>query len=172
MTLKSIKDILERFIFASRWLQAPMYGGLVLATVLFSYRFYLEIFRMWTQIDRITEELIMLSMLNLLDLTLVANLSTIVVIAGYASLVCPPSPEHQAEHPTWLRNIESGTLKVKIVESLSVISGLHLLKIFVHLRDKPQPGVLWQLLIHLAFLLSVLALAGAERIMHRRDEQP
>lgn len=113
-----------------------------------------------------TEEMVMLGVLNLVDITMVANLITMVVIGGYASFVSRLPVEKHEDRPDWLQKVDAGTLKIKLVGSLIGISGIHLLKSFINVDHRPHDQIMWQILIHCTFLISALLLAVTERIIH------
>lgn len=164
--LNHVEGSLEWLIFASRWIQAPLYLGLILGSVLYTYKFMIDLVHLWRDVNRLTEEMVMLVVLNLVDSTMVANLITMVVIGGYASFVSRLPVERHEDRPDWLQKVDAGTLKIKLVGSLVGISGIHLLKTFMNIEHKPHEQVTWQIIIHCTFLLSALLLATTERIMH------
>jgi uncharacterized protein (TIGR00645 family) len=161
-----VEDTLEWMIFASRWIQAPLYLGLILGSVLYTYKFMGDLVHLWKEVNRMTEEAVMLVVLNLVDITMVANLITMVVIGGYASFVSRLPVEKHEDRPDWLQKVDAGTLKIKLVGSLVGISGIHLLKTFINIDHKPHDQIPWQIGIHATFLLSALMLAATERILH------
>lgn len=161
-----VEDSLEWVIFASRWIQAPLYLGLILGSVLYTYKFLVDLVHLWKEVNRMTEELVMLAVLNLVDITMVANLITMVVIGGYASFVSRLPVEKHEDRPDWLQKVDAGTLKIKLVGSLVGISGIHLLKAFINIDHKPHEHIPWQIGIHVTFLLSALMLAATERVLH------
>lgn len=164
--MKSFETFLERSIFASRWLQAPMYAGLIVGTALYAYKFLVELIHLCATINTVSEEVLMLGVLTLVDITMVANLLIMVVIGGYATFV---SKIHLAQHedrPEWLEKINAGTLKVKLAGALVGVSGIHLLKTFINVTHKSPSEIQWQVVIHVVFLFSTLMLAWTEKILH------
>ncbi len=164
-TLKRIEPWLEKGIFASRWLQAPLYLGLIVAGLLYTYKFAVELIHLCAQVNTITDELMMLGVLTLVDITMVANLLVMVIIGGYATFVSKLHIENHEDRPEWLEKIDAGTLKVKLAGSLVGVSGIHLLKSFVNIEQKNIEHVKWQVIIHAVFLLSALMLAMTEKIL-------
>lgn len=161
-----VERVIETTIFWSRWFQAPMYLGLVLGAVIYAYKFLLELVHLCTHVNQLSEEAVMLGVLTLVDITMVANLITMVVIGGYSSFVSRLPVEDHDDRPDWLQKVDANSLKVKLVASLIGISAIHLLKSFINLEVKPFEQVKWQIIIHTTFLFSAIALAICERILH------
>ncbi len=161
-----IENVLEWTIFSSRWIQAPLYVGLIMGSILYTYKFLVDLVHLWKDVNHMTEEVVMLGVLNLVDITMVANLITMVVIGGYASFVSRLPVEKHEDRPDWLQKVDAGTLKIKLVGSLIGISGIHLLKAFINIEHRTYDQIKWQILIHCTFLASALMLALTERIMH------
>ncbi|KAB2935174.1 MAG: TIGR00645 family protein [Leptonema illini] len=167
-----IEYVLERIIFASRWVQLPLYIGLIAAALLYSYKFYIELWHLFSHIDSISEEMLMLAVLGLIDVTMVANLLIMVIIGGYSTFVSRLETDEHRDHPEWLEKIGAGTLKVKLAGALAGVSGIHLLKSFVNIANRDTEQVMWQVIIHAVFLVSTIALAWADRIMHSDHGSP
>jgi uncharacterized protein (TIGR00645 family) len=164
--VKAVEHIIERVIFASRWVQAPLYGGLIVASVLYAYKFLLELIHLVETVHGISEEVLMLGILTLVDITMVLNLLIMVIIGGYATFVSKLNIDSHEDRPDWLEKVDAGSLKVKLAGSLVSISGIHLLKSFINISNKSPEAVKWQIIIHLVFLVSILILAYSEKIMH------
>ena len=164
--MKKLENAFESMIFASRWVQAPVYAGLILASILYSYKFVAELIHLTTDINKITEEYLMLGILTLVDITMVLNLLVMVIIGGYATFVSRIHLDHHEDRPDWLKKIDAGTLKVKLAGALVGISGIHLLKSFINISNKDYEQVKWQVIIHFVFLLSTLMLAYTEKVLH------
>ena len=160
---------MERIIFASRWFQAPLYLGLIVAGILYAYKFVIELIHLVSTASTITEELLMLGVLTLVDITMVANLLVMVIIGGYATFVSRLDLANHPDKPDWLDKIDAGTLKVKLATALVGISGIHLLKTFINIKEKGGEQVMWQVIIHVVFLLSAIMLAYTEYIMHKNS---
>jgi uncharacterized protein (TIGR00645 family) len=163
---KNIEHILERFIFGSRWLQLPLYLGLIVGGGLYAYKFLVELVDLCINIGSIPESELMLGILTLVDITMVANLLAMVIIGGYATFVSKLDLINHEDNPEWLKSIDAGTLKVKLAVSLVGVSGIHLLKVFINIEHQDLQHVMWQVIIHLVFLLSALALAYTDKILH------
>ncbi len=168
---QQIESVLEKVIFASRWFQAPLYAGLIVAGVLYTYKFMIELWHLVVTVNEITEELLMLGVLTLVDITMVANLLVMVIIGGYATFVSRINLDNHQDKPDWLDKIDAGTLKVKLATALVGISGIHLLKSFINIKEKSSDQVMWQVIIHVVFLLSAVMLAYTELIMHKNQKK-
>ncbi|MDZ4824179.1 MAG: TIGR00645 family protein [Flavobacteriales bacterium] len=162
------ESIFEKIIFGSRWLQAPLYAGLIVGGVLYAYKFIIELIHLCTDINVITETALMLGVLTLVDITMVANLLIMVIIGGYSTFVSRMDIDKHEDKPEWLQRVDAGTLKVKLAGSLVGVSGIHLLQIFINIENKEPENVKWQIIIHVVFLASSLALAITEKILHQK----
>jgi len=162
--------LIERVVFASRWVQAPLYVGLIVAGVLYAIKFVQHLWHMTWDLASLSETQIMLGVLSLIDITMVANLLTMVIIGGYATFVSKLDLDGHVDKPDWLDHINAGTLKVKLAGSLVGVSGIHLLQTFINMESALGAGgsaaVMWQVIIHVVFLFSSILLAWTERILH------
>ncbi len=165
--VSKIEHGFEKLIFASRWIQAPLYAGLIIAELLYVYKFLVELWHMIFEVRELTETIFMLGILSLIDITMVANLLTMVVIGGYATFVSKLDLEGHRDKPDWLTHIDPGTIKVKLAASLIGISSIHLLKSFVNLSNVPTEHIKWQIFIHLTFVGSAILLAWTDKLMIR-----
>ncbi len=163
-----IESALETIIFGSRWLQAPLYAGLILAGILYTYKFFIELLHLLSSVSEITESALMLGILTLIDFTMVANLLIMVIIGGYSTFVSQLDIDSHKDKPEWLQKVDSGTLKVKLAGALVGISGIHLLQIFINMENKNPDTVMWQIIIHVVFLFTSLMLAYTEKIQHQK----
>lgn len=163
----AVEHAFEWVVFASRWIQAPLYGGLIVAELLYAYKFLVELWEMVHHIRELTETLFMLGVLSLIDITMVANLLTMVVIGGYATFVSKLNLDGHPDRPDWLSHVDPGTIKVKLAASLIGISSIHLLKAFVNVSNVPPEHIKWQILIHMTFLGSAILLAWTDKLMQR-----
>jgi uncharacterized protein (TIGR00645 family) len=157
----------EMLVFASRWIQAPLYAGLIVAECLYAYKFLTELWDMVHEIRELSETVFMLGVLSLIDITMVANLLTMVVIGGYATFVSKLNLDTHRDRPDWLSHVDPGTIKVKLATSLIGISSIHLLKAFVNIANVTPEHIKWQILIHLTFLGSTILLAWTDKIMQK-----
>jgi uncharacterized protein (TIGR00645 family) len=160
---------IESFIFFSRWLQLPVYLGLIVASVMYSVKFMLQLWHLVADFSILSESAIMLSVLGLIDISMVINLLVIVFVGGYSTFVNKMHFENETDKPKWLNMINASTLKIKLIVSLVSISGVHLLKTFVDIHNIPLQDALLQIGIHIVFLISAVLLAYADKLMHSYD---
>ncbi|TBR14886.1 MAG: TIGR00645 family protein [Rugosibacter sp.] len=156
---------LEKLIFASRWLQAPLYLGLIAAQGVYVYQFMHELANLISRVGSLDEAQVMLIVLGLIDVVMIANLLIMVIIGGYETFVSRLDLEDNPDQPEWLSHVNAGVLKVKLATALIGISSIHLLKSFINAEHLPDRVILWQVTIHLSFLISALAIAWTDRIM-------
>ncbi|MEK6624119.1 MAG: TIGR00645 family protein [Bdellovibrionota bacterium] len=166
--MKRFESLFETIIFSSRWIQAPIYFGLIIGALLYTYKFALELIHLCVSVHSSTEEILMLGILTLVDISMVLNLLVMVIIGGYATFVSRLNLEHHEDRPDWLRKVDAGTLKVKLAGALVGISAIHLLKSFINIENKNYEQVKWQIVIHVVFLFSTLMLAYTEKILHAK----
>lgn len=166
--MKLVERAIEKIIFASRWVQAPLYLGLIVGGVLYAYKFLKEVIHLCTDINGITESDLMLGVLTLVDITMVANLLIMVIIGGYSTFVSKMNIGSHEDRPDWLEKIDAGTLKVKLAGSLVGVSGIHLLQTFINIENQNLEQVKWQVIIHVVFLLSSVLLAYTETLLHKK----
>lgn len=166
--------VLERTIFASRWLQAPLYIGLIVAQAVYVYQFFVELWHLFHVVIGPGEvkdpsTAIMLGVLGLIDVVMIANLLIMVIIGGYETFVSRLHIDDHADQPEWLSHVNAGVLKVKLATALISISSIHLLKTFIEVRapdlEFSSNAVMWQVIIHAVFVLSAIALAWTDKIM-------
>jgi uncharacterized protein (TIGR00645 family) len=150
----------------SRWFQMPIYLGLILGGLLYTYKFMEHLYHLCHDITSLTETEMMLGVLVLVDISMVANLLVVVIIGGYTTFVSKIDIEDHDDKPEWLEKVDAGTLKIKLAVSLVGVSGIHLLQTFIDIKDQPLEHVKYQIAIHLVFLASAIALAFAEKIQH------
>jgi uncharacterized protein (TIGR00645 family) len=162
-----VETVFENIVFASRWIQAPLYAGLIVAELLYAYKFLVELWEMVVHINKMEETVFMLGVLGLIDVTMVANLLTMVVIGGYATFVSKLDLEHHPDRPDWLTHVDPGTIKIKLAASLIGISSIHLLKGFVDVANENPEHLKWKIFIHMTFLASAILLAWTDKIMQK-----
>jgi uncharacterized protein (TIGR00645 family) len=160
---KSIKAM-EGFIFWSRWLQAPLYLGLIAAQGVYVYQFMHELIHLITKVGSLTENEVMLIVLGLIDVVMIANLLIMVIIGGYETFVSRLDLDNHPDQPEWLSHVNAGVLKVKLAMALIGISSIHLLKTFINADQLADRVIIAQVVIHVSFLLSALAIAWTDKI--------
>ena len=179
---------LPALIFASRWLQLPLYLGLIVAQCVYVFHFWVELTHLieavfgnkealnllvssigykadagWT--PKLNETVIMLVVLGLIDVVMISNLLIMVIVGGYETFVSRMNLENHPDQPEWLSHVNASVLKVKLATAIIGISSIHLLKTFINAENYSEKTLLWQTLIHVAFLFSALAIAAADRMM-------
>ncbi|MCQ9373259.1 MULTISPECIES: TIGR00645 family protein [unclassified Methyloversatilis] len=157
--------VLKSMIFASRWLQAPLYFGLIVAQAVYVYLFMVELSHLIHKIGSLSENDIMLIVLGLIDVVMIANLLIMVIVGGYETFVSRLNLEDHPDQPEWLSHVNAGVLKVKLATALIGISAIHLLKTFINAEQLTDRVVLWQVVIHMVFVVSALAMAYTDKLM-------
>ncbi|WP_455245864.1 TIGR00645 family protein [Petrachloros mirabilis] len=170
VTINQIEKAFEAVVFSSRWIQAPLYAGLIVAELLYAYKFLVELWEMAIHIQQLKETEFMLGVLGLIDVTMVANLLTMVVIGGYATFVSKLELETHPDRPDWLTHVDPGTIKIKLAASLIGISSIHLLKAFVDVANEDPDHIKWKIFIHMTFLGSAILLAWTDKIMQKEKK--
>jgi uncharacterized protein (TIGR00645 family) len=161
----TVESRFEQGLFASRWLMAPMYLGLVVALAMMSLIFVKELFYYVPKVMEMTPEEMILAALTLIDLTLAANLLLIVLFSGYENFVSKFDFDAGADRPEWMGKVDFSGLKMKLIASIVAISGIHLLKKFMEIRDIDsavtfgQSEMMWLVIIHLTFVVSGVLMA-------------
>jgi uncharacterized protein (TIGR00645 family) len=178
---------LPRFIFASRWLQLPLYLGLIVAQCVYVFHFWVELVHLveaaFGNADALAklikgigyksdiaptglnETIIMLVVLALIDVVMISNLLIMVIVGGYETFVSRLNLENHPDQPEWLSHVNASVLKVKLATAIIGISSIHLLKTFINAANYEEKVLIWQTVIHIAFLFSALAIALADRVM-------
>jgi uncharacterized protein (TIGR00645 family) len=180
------------FIFASRWLQLPLYLGLIVAQAIYVWLFWQELYYLVMAtfgdanalnhvLDSVTVEggarpskpnevVLMLVVLGLIDVVMISNLLIMVIVGGYETFVSRMGLEKHPDQPEWLSHVNASVLKVKLATAIIGISSIHLLKTFINAANYSEKVLLWQTVIHIAFLFSALAIALADRVMSKAPD--
>lgn len=174
-------------IFLSRWLQAPLYLGLIVAQLIYVWVFLQELWHLGDEVINhaadVTEASVMLAVLGLIDVVMIANLLIMVIIGGYETFVSKINLNGHPDQPEWLSHVNANVLKVKLAMAIIGISSIHLLKTFIEVGNMTDAGsgqdvtdetytslgVLWQVVIHMVFIISALALAAIDRMSKHVD---
>ncbi len=178
---------LANVIFASRWLQLPLYVGLILAQAVYVFHFWVELvhlveaafgntnalaqlvksigYKSDIAVTGLNETIIMLVVLALIDVVMISNLLIMVIVGGYETFVSRLNLEGHPDQPEWLSHVNASVLKVKLATAIIGISSIHLLKTFINAANYEEKVLLWQTVIHVVFLLSALAIALTDRLM-------
>ncbi len=187
---------LPNFIFMSRWLQLPLYLGLILAQCVYVYHFWVELVHLvqaamgsstalsalisgigyeltpsaaaTTAGPKLTETVIMLAVLALIDVVMISNLLIMVIVGGYETFVSRMGLEGHRDEPEWLSHVNASVLKVKLATAIIGISSIHLLKTFISAGSEHMTvqTMMWQTIIHITFLLSAIAIAYTDRLLN------
>jgi uncharacterized protein (TIGR00645 family) len=146
-------------------LQAPLYLGLIVAQAVYVYHFMVELWHLVLQTTSIKETEIMLVVLGLIDVVMIANLLVMVIVGGYETFVSRLNLQDHPDQPEWLSHVNAGVLKVKLAMALIGISSIHLLKSFINAEKLTDKVMMWQVIIHVTFVLSALLLAYIDRLV-------
>jgi uncharacterized protein (TIGR00645 family) len=181
---------LPAFIFASRWLQLPLYLGLILAQCVYVWHFWVELVHLIQAAlgneaalaaliegmgyvfpeghggPKLTETVIMLAVLALIDVVMISNLLIMVIVGGYETFVSRMDLEGHQDEPEWLSHVNASVLKVKLGTAIIGISSIHLLKSFISAGDMKPEVLMWQTLIHITFLASAIAIAYTDKLLN------
>jgi len=178
---------IPNFIFASRWLQLPLYLGLIVAQGVYVFHFLVELmhlveavfgsqtalqalatsigYKTETPMTSLTETLLMLVVLALIDVVMISNLLIMVIVGGYETFVSRMGLQGHRDQPEWLSHVNASVLKVKLATAIIGISSIHLLKTFINAANYSDRVLIAQTIIHIAFLFSALAIAYTDKIM-------
>jgi uncharacterized protein (TIGR00645 family) len=180
---------IPNFIFMSRWLQLPLYLGLILAQCVYVFHFWVELVHLIEAVfgdkhaldilikgigykgdfggdsPKLNETIIMLVVLGLIDVVMISNLLIMVIVGGYETFVSRMNLEGHPDQPEWLSHVNASVLKVKLATAIIGISSIHLLKTFINAENYSEKVLLWQTVIHITFLLSAVAIALTDRLM-------
>ena len=172
---------LSYLIFSSRWLQLPLYLGLIVAQAIYVVQFLRELWHLLETsllhggIDAASggesaETTIMLTVLGLIDVVMISNLLVMVIVGGYETFVSRLRLDGHPDQPEWLSHVNATVLKVKLAMAIIGISSIHLLATFIKADTLSAETIKWQVLLHLAFVVSALALAYIDRIMQPNEK--
>ena len=183
-TLKPLPNL----IFASRWLQLPLYLGLIAAQGVYVFHFWVELVHLLeaafgsktalhaliasigykedAKMVGLNETIIMLVVLALIDVVMISNLLIMVIIGGYETFVSRMHLEGHPDQPEWLSHVNASVLKVKLATAIIGISSIHLLKTFINAANYEEKVLMWQTIIHVVFLLSAIAIAATDKLMY------
>ena len=183
---------LPRLIFASRWLQLPLYLGLIVAQAVYVFQFWTELvhlieaafghqealaalikssgYKNAADVVNLNETVLMLVVLGLIDVVMISNLLIMVIVGGYETFVSRMDLDGHPDQPEWLSHVNASVLKVKLATAIIGISSIHLLKSFINAENYEMHTLMWQTIIHVVFLLSALAIALTDRLLPRPHE--
>ncbi|KAF3977800.1 MAG: TIGR00645 family protein [Methylococcales symbiont of Iophon sp. n. MRB-2018] len=170
MQIGKTERFLEKTMYASRWLLAPVYLAMSLALFALSIKFFQELYHFLPQILELNESELVLKILTLIDLTLVGSLTIIVMFSGYENFVSQLDIGDDTEKLSWLGSHDYGSLKMKVASSIVAISSIHLLKIFMNVEETENDKLMWYVLIHLTLVLSALLMGYLDKISRHSKE--
>ena len=170
---------LPRFIFASRWLQLPLYLGLIVAQAVYVYLFLKELVHLVAESPSVTEQQAMLIVLGLIDVVMISNLLIMVIVGGYETFVSRMELNLHPDQPEWLSHVNASVLKIKLAMAIIGISSIHLLRTFIEAGSLGRPdaafseaGIMWQVIIHAVFILSAIGIALVDWLSHQAGAAP
>ncbi len=160
---------LPLLLFGSRWLQLPLYLGLIAAQGVYVVQFTRELWHLIVDMNAFNETTIMLTVLGLIDVVMISNLLSMVIIGGYETFVSRMRLEGHPDEPEWLSHVNANVLKVKLATAVIGISSIHLLKTFINAPNLDAQTMHWQVVIHVAFLFSAIPIALIDRLRTARE---
>jgi uncharacterized protein (TIGR00645 family) len=188
-----MEKLIERLLFSSRWILAPVYLGLSLALIALGITFFVEVFNVFGHVfsnvvahgpdaahaveaaggtARNAEAELVLSLLAMVDLVLVGSLIVMVMFSGYENFVSKLDIDADTEKLGWLGKLDANSLKLKVASSIVAISSIHLLRAFMDARETPNDKLMWYVIIHLTFVISALLMGVLDRIAFAAHRDP
>ena len=158
---------IEKSLFASRWILAPIYLGLTIAMLAVGVKFFQEAFHVLFHVWTMAEADMVLAVLAMIDMVLVASLVVMVMLSGYENFVSQIELADEGKKLDWLGKLDATALKLKVSASIVAISSIHLLQIFMNAQQTPNDKILWYVILHLTFVISSVLMAVMDRIGHR-----
>lgn len=165
------KSMMTNILFGSRWLQLPLYLGLIVAQAVYVYFFGLELVHLVGKAAHLVEADIMLIVLGLIDVVMISNLLIMVIVGGYETFVSRLNLEGHPDEPDWLSHVNANLLKVKLATAIIGISSIHLLKTFINAENLSDKVLIAQTVIHMTFVLSAVAIAYIDKLMSHSDDK-
>jgi len=183
---------IPNFIFASRWLQLPLYLGLIAAQGVYVFHFWVELvhlleaafgsqtalqalvssigYKSELPVPALNETIIMLVVLALIDVVMISNLLIMVIVGGYETFVSRMDLDGHPDQPEWLSHVNASVLKVKLATAIIGISSIHLLKTFINAANYDEKVLIAQTAIHITFLLSAMAIAYTDKLLNSSQQ--
>lgn len=159
-----MERFIERSMYASRWLLAPIYLGLSLGLLALALKFFEEIFHVIPNVFVLAESELILVLLSLIDMALVGGLLVMVMISGYENFVSQLDIDEGAEKLSWLGKMDSSSLKMKVAASIVAISSIHLLRVFMDAQNIEAEHLMWYVIIHMTFVISAFAMGYLDKL--------
>lgn len=164
-------SVMTNILFGSRWLQLPLYLGLIVAQAVYVFFFGVELVHLVGKANHLVEADIMLIVLGLIDVVMISNLLIMVIVGGYETFVSRLNLEGHPDEPDWLSHVNANLLKVKLATAIIGISSIHLLKTFINAENLSDKVLIWQTIIHMTFVFSAVAIAYIDKLMAHNNEQ-
>lgn len=165
------KNVMSNILFGSRWLQLPLYLGLIVAQGVYVFFFGIELMHLVAKARHLVEADIMLIVLGLIDVVMISNLLIMVIVGGYETFVSRLNLAGHPDEPDWLSYVNANLLKVKLATAIIGISSIHLLKTFINAENLSDRVLISQTVIHMAFVLSAVAIAYIDKLMTHPNEK-
>lgn len=162
-----MEKIIEHTMYATRWILAPIYLGLSVAIILLGVKFFTELVQVIPTVFTMEESNLVLTILNLVDMSLVGSLLIMVMFSGYENFVSKFDFAEGTERLGWLGKMDANSLKNKVAASIVAISSIHLLQVFMNAENTPNDKILWSLLLHLTFVVSAFAMGFLDVVMKK-----
>jgi uncharacterized protein (TIGR00645 family) len=163
-------NIMTNILFGSRWLQLPLYLGLIVAQAVYVFFFGVELYHLVGKATQLVEADIMLIVLGLIDVVMISNLLIMVIVGGYETFVSRLNLAGHPDEPDWLSHVNANLLKVKLATAIIGISSIHLLKTFINAANLSQEVMMWQTIIHITFVVSAVAIAYIDKLMAHSEK--
>jgi len=163
-------SVMTNILFGSRWLQLPLYLGLIVAQAVYVFFFGVELVHLVGKANHLVEADIMLIVLGLIDVVMISNLLIMVIVGGYETFVSRLNLEGHPDEPDWLSHVNANLLKVKLATAIIGISSIHLLKTFINAENLTDKVLIWQTIIHMTFVFSAVAIAYIDKLMSHNNE--
>lgn len=164
-------SVMTNILFGSRWLQLPLYLGLIVAQAVYVFFFGVELVHLVGKANHLVEADIMLIVLGLIDVVMISNLLIMVIVGGYETFVSRLNLAGHPDEPDWLSHVNANLLKVKLATAIIGISSIHLLKTFINAENLSDKVLIWQTIIHMTFVLSAVAIAYIDKLMSHNNVQ-
>ena len=164
-------SVMTNILFGSRWLQLPLYLGLIVAQAVYVFFFGVELVHLVGKANHLVEADIMLIVLGLIDVVMISNLLIMVIVGGYETFVSRLNLAGHPDEPDWLSHVNANLLKVKLATAIIGISSIHLLKTFINAENLSDKVLIWQTIIHMTFVLSAVAIAYIDKLMSHNNAQ-
>lgn len=162
--------IMSNILFGSRWLQLPLYLGLIVAQAVYVFHFGVELVHLLEKVPHLKETDIMLIVLGLIDVVMISNLLIMVIVGGYETFVSRLNLAGHPDEPDWLSHVNANLLKVKLATAIIGISSIHLLKTFINAENLSNDVMMWQTIIHMTFVLSAVAIAYIDKLTTKQKQ--